>query len=287
MAAGTGSRLRPLTATINKHLLPVFDKPMIYYSISVLMLAGVRQVLIVCRGQDLNGYRKLLGDGSSLGLRITFKIQESSNGIAEGLILAEDFVDESPFWFALGDNLFFGNGLSDLLQVANQKRKGAVAFGYAVKNPSNFGVVKLDSWEQPIELREKPKEFISNLAITGLYLFDSESIALAKNLRASERGELEILDVLSGYLESGSLQVLKLGRGYAWLDMGTVEDLLRAGEFVELIQQRQGTLVGSLEEIAFRLGYITEGQLRERLTSHAGVEYSNTVLLSLGLKIKR
>jgi glucose-1-phosphate thymidylyltransferase len=262
LAGGSGTRLYPATLAINKQLLPVYDKPMVYYPLSVLMLAGIRDILLISTPEHLPFYERLLGDGSTWGIKLSYVIQEQPIGLAHAFILGRDFVGGDRVALILGDNVFYGHGLSDELADATTRTDGATIFAYYVNEPSQYGVVKFNDAGKPIDIVEKPKQFLSNWAVTGLYFYDNTVLDIAANLRPSARGELEITDVNRRYLELGKLRVVKLGRGYAWLDTGTHDNLLGASEFVRSIQQRQGLLIGCLEEIAFSHGLISADHLR-------------------------
>lgn len=263
LAGGSGTRLYPVTFAINKHLLPIYDKPMIYYPLSVLMLGGCREILIISTPKDIGKFQELLGDGSQLGLKFYYLTQEKPRGIAEGLILAEEFINGDPVWFILGDNLFFGHGLPQLLEEAWKENEGATVFAYPVKDPQRYGVIEFDDSGRVISIVEKPSKPKSNYAVTGLYIYDAEAPKLAKFLKPSDRGELEITDLNRLYLEQGKLKVKQLGRGFAWLDAGTFDSLQECSEFVRVVEQRQGYKIACIEEIAYRLGYITKEQLLE------------------------
>lgn len=271
LAGGSGTRLYPATLAINKQLLPVYDKPMVYYPLSVLMLAGIREILLISTPEHLPFYQRLLGDGSDWGIRIEYVIQEQPVGLADAFILGRDFVGTDRVALILGDNLFFGHGLSAELIEAAARTEGATIFTYYVKEPSQYGVVKFDDSGQAIDIVEKPIKFLSNWAVTGLYFYDNAVLDIAATLCPSARGELEITDVNRRYLELAKLHVVKLGRGYAWLDTGTHDALLEASEFVRTIQRRQGLQVGCPEEIAFTKGFISSDQLRG-----LAVRYSET-----------
>jgi glucose-1-phosphate thymidylyltransferase len=262
LAGGSGTRLYPATLAINKQLLPIYDKPMVYYPLSVLMLAGIRDILLISTPEHLPFYERLLGDGSTWGIKLSYVIQEQPIGLAHAFILGRDFVGGERVALILGDNVFYGHGLSAELTGATTRRDGATIFAYYVNEPSQYGVVKFNNAGQPIDIVEKPKQFLSNWAVTGLYFYDNAVLDIAASLRPSARGELEITDVNRRYLELGKLHVVKLGRGYAWLDTGTHDNLLGASEFVRSIQQRQGLLIGCLEEIAFSHGLISADHLR-------------------------
>ena len=262
LAGGAGTRLHPLTIAVSKQLLPVYDKPMIYYPLSVLMLAGIREVLIITTPEDQAGFKRLLGDGASLGMRIEYTVQPSPDGLAQAYILGEDFIDGAPRALVLGDNIFHGSHFSQILADADARTDGATVFGYPVADPERYGVVEFDATGKAISLEEKPAQPKSNMAVTGLYFYDGEASRLAKSLKPSPRGELEITDLNRLYLEAGKLSVEILGRGFAWLDTGTHDSLVQAGEFVRAIEQRQGLRIGCIEEIAFQQGWIDAAQLR-------------------------
>ena len=262
LAGGAGTRLHPLTIAVSKQLLPVYDKPMIYYPLSVLMLAGIREVLIITTPEDQAGFKRLLGDGASLGMRIEYTVQPSPDGLAQAYILGEDFVDGHPSALVLGDNIFHGSHFSQILAAADARIEGASVFGYPVADPERYGVVEFDAAGKAVSLEEKPAKPKSNMAVTGLYFYDGEASRLAKSLKPSPRGELEITDLNRLYLEAGRLNVEILGRGFAWLDTGTHDSLVQAGEFVRAIEQRQGLRIGCIEEIAFLQGFIDADQLR-------------------------
>src|SRR5262245_19375287 len=262
LAGGSGTRLYPATLAINKQLLPVYDKPMVYYPLSVLMLAGIRNILLISTREHLPFYQRLLGDGSSWGIKLSYVIQEQPIGLAHAFILGRDFVGGDRVALILGDNVFYGHGLSAELAEATTRAAGATVFAYYVNEPSQYGVLKFDHAGQPIDIVEKPKQFLSNWAVTGLYFYDNAVLDIAASLRPSARGELEITDLNRRYLELGKLNVVRLGRGYAWLDTGTHDALLEASEFVRSIQHRQGLLVGCLEEVAYVKRFISNTHLR-------------------------
>ena len=257
LAGGAGTRLYPLTQAISKQLLPVYDKPMIYYPLSVLMLAGIREVLIITTLEEQKRFQALLEDGSQWGISLSYAVQPNPDGLAQALLIGEAFIDSSPVCLILGDNLFFGYGFTGLVRRAAELRSGATVFGYYVKEPGRYGVIDFDTQGKVTGLEEKPEQPKSNYAVTGLYFYDSKAVALAKSLKPSERGELEITDLNKLYLDQGNLTVERMGRGMAWLDTGTFESLHQASNFVQTIEQRQGLKIACLEEIAFSQGWIT------------------------------
>lgn len=263
LAGGSGTRLYPLTKAISKQMLPIYDKPMVYYPLSILMLAGIKEILIISTPIDLPRYEDLLGDGSDFGITLQYKVQENPNGLAEAFILGEDFIGQDSVALILGDNIFFGQGFPHILQKVARKSAGATLFGYKVKDPERFGVIEFDHNKKVVSLEEKPKKPKSNFAATGLYFYDNDVVEIAKSIKPSERGELEITDINKVYLERGMLEVELLGRGFAWLDTGTHESLLEASLFIETVEKRQGFKVACLEEIAYRMGYINKGKLIE------------------------
>ena len=278
LAGGSGTRLHPATLAINKQLLPVYDKPMIYYPISVLMLAGIREILVISSPEHLGNYQRLLGTGEQFGLSFAYAVQPRPEGLAQAFIIGRDFVGRDPVALVLGDNLFFGNGMSTLLQRAAARETGATVFAYHVDQPESYGVVTLDRQGRPLRLVEKPRKPESPWAVTGLYFYDNQVLDIAADVRPSERGELEITSVNQAYLDLGQLQVERMSRGYAWLDTGTHDNLLQAGEFVRTLQQRQGLQVACLEEIAYLQGFIGKEQLVARGELFAKTEYGQNLL---------
>jgi glucose-1-phosphate thymidylyltransferase len=261
LAGGSGTRLYPITSAISKQMLPVYDKPMIYYPLSVLMLAGIREVLIISTPRDLPGFRNLLGDGIPLGMKFSYKEQPSPDGLAQAFILGEEFIGPDPVCMILGDNIFYGHGFGDVLMETAKLQKGATVFGYYVTDPERYGVVEFDRSRKVISIEEKPAKAKSNYAVTGLYFYDNTVASKAKALKPSPRGELEITDLNRVYLEEGSLEIKLMGRGMAWLDTGTYESLLQAANFIATLEQRQGLKASCIEEIAFKRGFIDKNQL--------------------------
>lgn len=262
LAGGSGTRLYPITKGVSKQLLPVYDKPMIYYPLSVLLLAGIREILVISTPDDIGSFERLLGDGKDFGIRLSYAVQASPDGLAQAFIIGEEFIGTDSVCLVLGDNIFYGQGFSPLLRKTAQREKGATVFGYQVKDPERFGVVQFDADRRAISIEEKPLTPKSNYAVTGLYFYDNDVIGIAKQVKPSARGELEITSINQAYLERGDLNVELLGRGFAWLDTGTHESLLEAAHFVETIEKRQGYKVACLEEIAFHSGWLDVGDVQ-------------------------
>jgi len=281
LAGGTGSRLFPVTLGVSKQLLPVYDKPMIYYPLSTLLLAGIREILIISTPDDIGAYERLLGDGSQWGIKLEYKIQEQPRGLAEAFLLGEDFIGDDPVCLILGDNIFYGDGLQTLLKKAKKRTESshlATVFGYTVKDPQRYGVIEFDAQGKALSIEEKPTQPKSNKAVVGLYFYPNSVLEIAKKITPSARGELEITSVNQAYLEAENLHVESLGRGFAWLDTGTHESLLAAGQFIETIETRQGLKVGCLEEIAYEKGYISKEQLQTQAQSLKGTSYGDYLL---------
>ncbi|MCV3322454.1 glucose-1-phosphate thymidylyltransferase RfbA [Pediococcus ethanolidurans] len=261
LAGGSGTRLYPITEAISKQLVPIYDKPMIYYPLSTMMLAGIKDILLISTPRDTPRFKELFGDGSQLGLNISYKIQEKPNGLAEAFVLGADFIGNDSVCLILGDNIYYGSGLSELVQRSARKKQGATVFGYQVNDPERFGVVEFDKDHHVKSIEEKPAHPASNYAVTGMYFYDNQVVEIAKNLKPSPRGELEITDINKEYLKRGQLDVELLGRGYAWLDTGTHESLHEASGFIETVEKRQNLKVACLEEVAYRMGYIDKDQV--------------------------
>ncbi len=277
LAGGAGTRLYPSTITVSKQLLPIYDKPMIYHPISVLMLAEIRDILIISTPQDLPNFQKLLGDGSQFGVKFSYKVQPSPDGLAQAFILGEEFIGNDNVAMILGDNIFYGNHFSTMLKNAKERENGATVFAYQVKDPERFGVVEFDKNNKAISIEEKPSNPKSDYAVTGLYFYDNKVVNYAKNLKPSARGELEITDLNRIYLENNELNVEVLGRGFAWLDTGTHKSLLQAGQYVHTIEENQGVKIACLEEIAYRKGFLTKEQLSEQIKKYKNNEYFNYI----------
>jgi glucose-1-phosphate thymidylyltransferase len=284
LAGGSGTRLYPITQGISKQLLPVYDKPMIYYPLSVLMLSGIKEILIITTPEDIGGYKRLLDDGSLLGINISYAEQPSPDGLAQAFIIGEKFIGNSSVCLVLGDNIFYGQGFVDKLKAAAKNPEGATVFGYKVKDPERFGVVEFDDKFTALSIEEKPVIPKSNWAVTGLYFYDNHVVEMAKKVEPSARGELEISSINQMYLEQGHLNVQILGRGFAWLDTGTNESLLEAGQFVQIIEQRQGLKIACLEEIAFYNGWLTEHDIREIAKPLVKSGYGQYLLSVIDLK---
>lgn len=282
LAGGSGTRLHPLTLGVCKQLLPVYNKPLIYYPLSVLMMAQIREVLIITTPEDQSQFRRLLGDGSALGMSFTYAVQERPNGLAEAFIIGRDFVGDDSVALVLGDNIFYGNELEVLLKRATHRTVGASLFGYQVKDPERYGVIEIDSCGRALSIEEKPREPKSNIAVTGLYFYDNQVLDIARSLKPSARGELEITDVNRVYLEEGNVSVEVMGRGYAWLDAGTFDSLMQSSHFVQVIEERQGHYIACIEEIAYKQGFISAEQLLklgEKLGKSAYGKYLTDVVL--------
>jgi glucose-1-phosphate thymidylyltransferase len=278
LAGGSGTRLYPITRGVSKQLLPVYDKPMIYYPLSTVMLAGIREVMIISTPHDLPMYERLLGDGSDFGIRLQYAEQPKPEGLAQAFLIAKDFIAGGPACLVLGDNLFYGNGLKESLQRACAQKQGATIFAYWVKDPERYGVVEFDPSGKALSIEEKPTQPKSHYAVVGLYFYDSRITEVAEAVKPSPRGELEITDVNRAYLDAGTLRVERLRRGMAWLDTGTHSSLLQAGNFIETIEQRQGLKVGCLEEIGYELGYLNRKELTDRGTALSSSEYGQYLL---------
>lgn len=285
LAGGSGTRLYPITKGVSKQLLPIYDKPMVYYPLSVLMLAGIKEVLIISTPEDIDGFKRLLGDGEQFGIQISYAIQPSPDGLAQAFIIGESFIGQSKVCLVLGDNIFYGQGFTPMLRQAVARQSGATVFGYQVKDPERFGVVEFDAQKRAVSLEEKPKQPKSHFAVTGLYFYDNDVVEMAKRVQPSERGELEITSINQMYLERGDLNVELLGRGFAWLDTGTHESLLEAAHFVETIEKRQGYKVACLEEIALSNGWLSKQQVLEIGQSMSKNDYGQYLISLVNDKI--
>ncbi|MBK1781287.1 glucose-1-phosphate thymidylyltransferase RfbA [Advenella sp. WQ 585] len=278
LAGGSGTRLYPITKGVSKQLLPVYDKPMVYYPLSVLMLAGIRDILIISTPEDMFGYKRLLGNGSDYGINLSYAIQPSPDGLAQAFIIGEEFIGKDSVCLVLGDNIFFGEGFGNKLEQAVERKEGATVFGYHVQDPERFGVVEFDENFKALTIEEKPLQPKSNWAVTGLYFYDNHVVDIAKNVKPSARGELEITTINQTYLEQGTLNVELLGRGFAWLDTGTHGSLMEAGHFVQTIENRQGLKIACLEEIGYRNGWLSKEELMEKIKPLAKTGYGQYLL---------
>jgi len=281
LAGGSGTRLHPVTFSVCKQLLPVYDKPMIYYSLTTLMLAGIREILVITTPNDIDLFRRLLGDGTQWGLSLAYAVQPDPRGIAQALLIGERFLDGNPSALILGDNIFYGDGLGQLMQDAGRVATGATVFAYWVRDPERYGVVEFDSDGRPVRLVEKPAKPVSNYAVTGLYFYDENAPAYAAQLKPSARNELEITDLNQRYLDEGKLHVERFGRGYAWLDAGTHDSLLESAQFIQIVEHRQGLKIACPEEIAYRLGYIDARQLEKLAARFKNTSYGEYLLRQL------
>jgi glucose-1-phosphate thymidylyltransferase len=285
LAGGSGTRLYPITSAISKQMLPVYDKPMIYYPLSVLMLAGIREILIISTPRDLPGFQNLLGDGKSLGLKFSYKEQHSPDGLAQAFLIGEEFIGDQPVCMILGDNIFYGHGFGESLLETAEMKNGACIFGYYVTDPERYGVVEFDITKKVLSIEEKPVHPKSNYAVTGLYFYDNTVVEKAKSLKPSPRGELEITDLNRVYLEEGTLDIKLMGRGMAWLDTGTYDSLLQAANFIATLEQRQGLKASCIEEIAFKRGFINKNQLLELAQPIKNSQYGKYLLMIAGDEI--
>jgi glucose-1-phosphate thymidylyltransferase len=277
LAGGTGTRLHPITKAVSKQLLPVYDKPLIYYPLSALMLAEIREILIITTSQDQHNFKNLLGDGTDFGINLQYAEQARPNGLAEAFLIGEKFIGNENVCLVLGDNIFYGQGFKTLLNTAKERDNGATIFGYQVSEPERFGVVEFDDQNKVVSIEEKPKIPKSNLAVTGLYFYDNKVIEIAKQVQPSKRGELEITDIIQKYIETDELYVEDFGRGFAWLDTGTHDSLMAAGQFVQVIEERQGLKIACLEELGYRNGWITKEKLMKIVVSLGNTPYGNYV----------
>ena len=278
LAGGKGTRLYPMTISVSKQILPIYDKPMIYYPLSVLLMSGIRDILVISTPRDIKLYEELLGDGSKIGVNIQYKVQQEAGGIGETFILGEEFIGNDSVCLVLGDNVFFGQGFANILKKGTELKEGGYIFAYPIENPTEFGVVEFDKNGNVISLEEKPKEPKSNFAVPGLYFYDNNVVEIAKNLKPSGRGELEITDINAEYLKNKKLKVLQLGRGFAWLDTGTPAGMLNASNFVATVQERQGFYISCIEEIAWRQGFINDEQLEQIGNELKKVHYGKYLL---------
>jgi len=281
LAGGSGSRLHPLTLAVSKQLVPVYNKPMLYYPLSALMLAGIREILVITTPQDQESFRRLLGDGRRLGLKIDYAVQPSPDGLAQAFIIGREFVGDDRVALALGDNIFFGHGLSDALRRAAGRSRGATVFAYRVNDPERYGVVEIDDAGKAVGIQEKPESPRSSYAVTGLYFYDNRALDFAADLRPSSRGELEITDLNLRYLNAGDLHVEVLGRGYAWLDTGTHQSLMQASNYIQVLEERQGLMVACVEEIAYNMGFIGADEVRDAAGRMSKTEYGRYLLRML------